>query len=37
MKHEESDVQKKIVVWLKMQYPNALFTGGFAGEKLTIR
>ncbi len=38
MKHKffESKLQIQCVNFLKKFYPNLLFTGGFAGEKLTL-
>lgn len=37
MRHPESILQAQIVRWLAYQYPQALFSGGFAGEKLSIQ
>lgn len=37
MRHEESQIQAQVVRWLQLQYPNCLFTGGFAGELMNIQ
>ena len=36
MKHLESLAQEVVVTFLRRQYPQALFTGGLAGERLSI-
>jgi len=35
-KYKESSYQIALVNYLKLQYPNILFTGGFAGDKLGL-
>lgn len=34
MKHPESIIQNQVVRWIQLQFPNALFTGGFDAAKL---
>ena len=36
MKHLESLAQEVVVTFLHRQYPQALFTGGLAGERLSM-
>lgn len=36
MKHLEGLAQEMVVTFLRRQYPQALFTGGLAGERLSM-
>ena len=37
MRHIEAQIQAQVVRWIQYQYPQCLFTGGFAGETMNIQ